>query len=158
MATGVEEVLDRLDEVLDRSVSVPLSGGKCVVDAEKMRDMIDDIRIHLPAELKQAQAVMTDRASILANARRESEEIIRKAEERAKALLSQEQIVKHAQARAADMENQSKGNARQIKQASFDFSDRTLQQTEEALCRSLAEVRGTRQALKETVRQQRAKG
>ena len=47
---NIEEILDVMDELLDRSWSLPLSGGRCVVDAEKIRDLVDEIRLNLPAE------------------------------------------------------------------------------------------------------------
>ena len=54
---NIDEILDVIDELLDRSWSLPLSGGRCVVDADKVRDLIDDIRLNIPAEIKQAKAI-----------------------------------------------------------------------------------------------------
>ena len=88
----VEELLDQLDDTIDRAFSFPLSGGRCVVDAERVREIIDDIRLNLPQELKQAKAIVSDRNDIISTARRESEAIIRSAEERARALVAQEEI------------------------------------------------------------------
>lgn len=52
---NIDEILDVIDELLDRSWSLPLSGGRCVVDADKVRDLIDDIRLNIPAEIKPGQ-------------------------------------------------------------------------------------------------------
>lgn len=52
---NIEEILDMLDELLDRAWNLPLSGGRCVIDAEKVREMVDDIRLNLPDEIKQAR-------------------------------------------------------------------------------------------------------
>lgn len=52
---NIDEVLDMLDELLDRAWNLPLSGGRCVIDAEKVREMVDDIRLNLPDEIKQAK-------------------------------------------------------------------------------------------------------
>ena len=41
----IETILDNIDEILEKSWGVPLSGGKCVVDAEKVRDLIDEVRL-----------------------------------------------------------------------------------------------------------------
>ena len=41
----IEEILDQLDELIDRSWSLPLTGGRCVVDADKVRELLDDVRV-----------------------------------------------------------------------------------------------------------------
>lgn len=145
---NIDQVLDAMDELLDKAWNFPLSGGRCVVDADKVRDLIDDIRVNLPNEIKQAQAIVMDRNEILASARREGEQVIRKAEERAKMLIAQQEIVKIAQAKAADTVAQSQVKAREIRQAAHDFSDDMLRSTEESLNKSLSELRATRQALR----------
>ena len=79
----IESILNDIDELLEDSWSLPLSGGRCVVDAEKVRDLIDSIRMNMPNEIKQARAVVADRNQILSLAKGEAEALIRKAEERA---------------------------------------------------------------------------
>jgi len=150
---SIEEILDSMDELLDKAWGLPLSGGRCMVDAEKIRDLIDDIRINLPTEIKQARHIVADRAEIMAAAQKEGEVLIRKAEERSKSLISQEEIAKAAQGRANDMVSQAQVKAREIRQAAYDFSDEVLRSTEEALSRSLGDVRHTRQALRNSSKQ-----
>ena len=75
---NIDEILDVIDELLDRSCSLPLSGGRCVVDADKVRDLIDDIRLNIPSEIKQAKAIVSDRTDIISGAKKEAESIIRK--------------------------------------------------------------------------------
>lgn len=145
---NVEEVLDLLDELLDKSWSLPLSGGRCVVDAERVRDFIDDIRINLPGEIKQAKAIVSDRGEILDAAHREAEGIIRKAEERAKALIAQEEIIKLSQGKASEILAQTQMQSREMRQAAQAFSDDILRVTEETITKSLGEIRQTRQALR----------
>lgn len=145
---NIDQVLDALDELLDKSWSLPLSGGRCVVDAEKVRDLIDDIRINLPTEIKQAQSIVMDRNEILAVAKRESEQVIRRAEERAKALIAQQAITKASQSKAADIMTQTQVKSREMRKAAQDFSDDILRSTEDSLTKALTELRETRQALR----------
>ena len=67
---NIDEILDVIDELLDRAWSLPLSGGRCVVDADKVRDLIDDIRLNIPGEIKQAKAIVSDRAEIIDGAKK----------------------------------------------------------------------------------------
>lgn len=148
---NIEEILDVMDELLDRSWSLPLSGGRCVVDADKMRDMVDEIRLNLPAEIKQARGIVSDRAEILSDAKKEAEQTIRKAEERARTLIAQEEITKAAQAKASEMISRAQMKSREIRQAAQEFSDSCLQRTEEVMMKSLTEVKATRQAFRNAV-------
>ncbi len=151
---GIEEILDVIDELLDKSWNLPLTGGRCVVDAEKVRDLIDDVRLNLPTEIKQARAIVSDRNEIIAIAKRESETLIRKAEERARVMVSQEEVVREAQARAKEIVGQAQRQAREMRAGAQKFSDEQLQQTEAALLKSLEEVKGTRQALRTAMHNQ----
>lgn len=147
---NIEEILDVLDEMLDRAWNLPLTGGRCVVDADKVRDMIDEIRLNLPGEIKQAKNIVADRSEIISGARREAETIVQKAEERAKSLIAHEEIVRQSQSRAAEMMQQAQTKAREMRTAAQEYSENLLRQTEEALNRSLADVKGTRQALRQS--------
>lgn len=144
----IEEILNSLDEMLDSSWSLPLSGGRCVVDADRVRDMIDDIRINLPAEIKTAQEIVAEHANILDKARKESEAIIRKAEMRARTLTAEEEVLKQAKHQAAEIQSLTQVQSREMRQAAYTFSDETLKQTEEAMCEALNELRATRKALR----------
>lgn len=148
---NIDEILDVMDEILDRSWSLPLSGGRCVVDADKIRDLVDEIRLNLPAEIKQARGIVADRSEILADAKKEAEQTIRKAEERARALIAQEEITKQAQAKASEILSRSQMKSREIRQAAQEFSDSCLQRTEEVMVKSLTEVKATRQAFRNAV-------
>ena len=144
----VDEVLDMLDELLDQSWSLPLSGGRCVVDAEKVRDLIDDIRVNMPGEITQAKAIVTDRAEIIETAKREAEDLVRKAEERAKALIAKEEIIKHSQGKASEILSQTQMQAREMRAGAQSFSDDILRVTEESLHKALTEVKSTRHAMR----------
>ena len=144
----IDEILDMMDDMLDRAWNLPLTGGRSVLDAEKLREMIDDIRLNLPGEIKQAKIIVADRAEIMSTAKKDAENIVRKAEERARALVAQEEVVKEAQAKATELVSSAQTKAREIRQAVQEFSDNVLRETEEALVKSLSEVKSTRQAVR----------
>lgn len=150
---NVEEILDLLEELLDRAWNLPLSGGKCVVDAEKVHDLVEDIRLNLPDEITQAKGIVGDRGEILTQANKEAEAIIRKAEDRARTLIAQEEILKQAQMKAAEILTQAQMKAKEIRQAAQEFSDGALRSAEEVLSKNLTEVKSTRQALRGAQRQ-----
>ena len=150
---NIEEILDILEELLDRAWNLPLSGGRCVVDADKVHELVEDIRLNLPEEIKQAKAIVRDRTEILSSAQREAESIVRKAEDRARMLIAQNEVMKQAQQKATEIVTQAQMKSKEIRQASQDFSDDVLRRAEESLVNSLTDVRQTRQALKGAQRQ-----
>lgn len=147
---NIDEILDMLDELLDKSWNLPFTGGRCMVDADKVRDLIDDIRLNLPTEIKQAKAIVADRTDIISIAKREAETIVRKAEEKARQLVNQEEIVKQAQQKATELLNQSQLKSREMRNAANEFADTLLKQTEKSLTAALQDLKETRQALKTT--------
>ncbi len=150
----IEELLDMMDDMLDRSWSLPFPGGKSAVDIDKLREIIDDIRLNLPAQLKNAKAIVANQEEIIYNAQKEADAIIKKAEDRARALISKEDVVKEAQNQANDMVSSAATKAKSIRSATQDFSDQMLRHTEETLIKSLGEIKATRQLLKSTYNQQ----
>ena len=68
MASGVEELLDMLFEMIDEAKNAPLSSDKCVIERDRALDLIDDIRSQFPMELSEAKKLMANRAEMVASA------------------------------------------------------------------------------------------
>ena len=143
----LDELLEQFDEVLDSGIKIP--GKKTVVDIEKLRAVVDDIRLNIPSEIKQARGIVADRADIITTAKREADGIIRTAEEKAKAMVAQEEIVKMAQEKAAEIISNAQGKAKEMRRAAQDFVDDIMRRADEGLTANLGEIRKTRAALKQ---------
>ena len=128
---NVNELLDTIEDTLEESTSMPLSGGKRLVDVEKVRDYLDDIRANLPGELRQAQQIVNDRAQIVDTANAQAQAIVKKAEERARILVSDAEIVKAAQQRAAEITAAAQSESRTLRQTVTDYCDNMLKTTED---------------------------
>lgn len=151
---SIEEILDQLDELIDRAWSLPLTGGRCVVDADKVRELLDDVRLNMPTEIRQAQSIVADRTEIVNTAKKEAEAIIARAEKRAAALVEEEEIVRQSRSKAAEISQQAQQQSREMRQSAKEFVDNILKNTEESLAASMNEVKNTRAAF----RQQQQKG
>ena len=145
----LDELLEQFDEVLDSGIKIP--GKKTVVDIEKFRAVVDDIRLNIPSEIKQARGIVADRADIITTAKREADGIIRTAEEKAKAMVAQEEIVKMAQEKAAEIISNAQGKAKEMRRAAQDFVDDIMRRADEGLTANLGEIRKTRAALKQQI-------
>ena len=103
----IEDLIDEMYDVLEKGWKMPMSGGKLFVDGEEVRQMLDEIKEEIPAEVQKARAIVADRAQILNEAQREAETVIRVAEEKARALVDQQEIVRQAQQKANELIAQS---------------------------------------------------
>ena len=149
---NVNELLDTIEDTLEESTSMPLSGGKRLVDVEKVRDYLDDIRANLPGELRQAQQIVNDRAQIVDTANAQAQAIVKKAEERARILVSDAEIVKAAQQRAAEITAAAQSESRTLRQTVTDYCDNMLKTTEEAMVENAAQVKNVRANLRENAK------
>lgn len=145
---NIENILDMMGDVLDKAVAVPFSGKKSLIDVEKMSNLINDIHMNLPREVEHARSVVNDRKAILADARREADNITRRAEERAKQLVSNQEIVRMAQSRAEEIMLGAQQKSKELRHTTNDYVDNMLSKNEELLARNLADVKKARMALR----------
>jgi vacuolar-type H+-ATPase subunit H len=145
---NMDEILDMMDEVLDKSVAVPFSRGKCFIDVEKMNNLINELRLNLPREIKQAQGVVSERKKLISDANSEADEIIKRAEMRAKQMVSAQEITRMAQARAQEIMETAQQKSKDMRHTTTDYVDNMLGRAEELFGKNLAEVKKARQALK----------
>ena len=100
--TNTDILLEDLEDVLDDATSMPMT-KKSLVDVDKIKTIIEDIRLNTPQETKQAKAIVDSRNSILDEAKKEADEIIAQAQAQARELVARDQITQTAQAEAADI-------------------------------------------------------
>ena len=138
---NVNELLDTIEDLLEESTGMPLSGGKRIVDVEQIRVYLDDIRANLPVELRQAQSIVGDRAQLIESANAQAQAIVKKAEERARILVSEAEIVRAAQQRASEIVSAAQTEARTVRQTVTDYCDNMRNTTEETMSENAAQLK-----------------
>lgn len=140
----MEELITTLYEYIQDARALPLGADKCILERDKVLDMLDEITTQLPAEIKQAHTIVDSRNELIGQARREAESIVQAAQAKAKELVSQEAIYLEAKRQCEEMVAATKEKMAQLRQVSNAYMDDALARTEEAIARSLAEVQDTR--------------
>ena len=140
----IEDIITALYDMIQDARAMPLGADKCILERDKALDMLDEIIAQLPAELKQSRTIVESRNELIGQARREAENIIRKAQEQADMLVSQQAIYNEAKCQCVEMVEQTKTQIAGLRKASNDYMDDALRRTEEAIAQSLAEVKDTR--------------
>lgn len=144
----MEMLIDELSEIVDGAFTLPLSGGKTVVNTERIKEIIDEMRTNLPQELRQAKNIAADRSNIISKSKQEAESIVQKAEERAKNMVEQSEIVRQAQQKASDIIYDANVKANEIKQAANTYIDNLMKKADDQMSADLANLKKTRQNLK----------
>lgn len=141
---GIEELITKLYDMIQDARSLPLAADKCIVEREKLLDLLDEISNTMPGELKQAKIIVDSRTEVIAKAKREAETMIRQAQAQAKQMISQEEVYRQAQAQANEMVHQAQEKIKELKRVTNEYVDDSLKRTEESIAEALGEIRETR--------------
>lgn len=140
----IEDIITALYDLVQDARAVPLASDKCILERDKVLDMLDEIIAQMPAELKQARTIVENRSDIVAQAKREAESVVRKAQEEADKLVSKEAIYEEAKRRCAEEIAQTKSQIANLRKVSNEYMDDALRRTEEAIAQGLSDVQETR--------------
>ena len=140
----IEDIITALYDLIQDARGLPLGADKCIVERDRVLDMLDEISAQLPGELKQSRTIVDSRNELIGQAKREAEAIVRKAQEEADRLVSQQVIYEEAKRKCAEMVAQTKEQIANLRKVSNEYMDDALRRTEEAIAQSLGDVRDTR--------------
>ncbi len=111
---SVEDLLNKIEDLLEEGKGSLLGGGKVKVDAEAIRSIISEIRINMPDEVIQARKIAAERKVILSQASDAAELKIKQAEIQARKLVEEHEITKNAEVNAQDIINEAKRQATEL--------------------------------------------
>lgn len=140
----MEDIISALYDMVQDARAVPLAADKCIVERDKVLDMLDEIIAQLPVELKQARTIVESRNELIGQARREAELLVRQATEKAEKMVTEEAIYLETKRTCQEMVEQTQSRMAQLRKVSNDYMDDALRRTEEAIALSLEDVRDTR--------------
>lgn len=143
MATAVGELLDMLFDMIDEAKNAPFSGDKCVIERDKALDLVEDIKAQFPVELAEAKKILSARAEYVAAAKREADEIRKRAEIEASQMVNEAQIMSQARQKANELMARAEQKAKEVRHSANEYCLDILQRTEEALSDAREEMRQT---------------
>ena len=141
-------LVDRLEELFNESRTLPFTRN-AVVDEDKMLDIIDQMRVTIPSEVKQAQQVLAQRDRFLAQAQEEANRIVALAREKSEQMVERESVVKNATARAEQIMAQARAEAQATRSAADDYVVDGLQHLDAELTRLQIQIRNGIRKLEE---------
>ncbi|MEE1035579.1 MAG: hypothetical protein U0L15_00570 [Oscillospiraceae bacterium] len=141
---NIEDIIGALYDLIQDARSMPLAADKCIVERDRVLDMLDEIIAQLPGELKQSRTIVESRNELISQARREAETILRQAQEQAKQMVTEEAIYQEAKRRSEELVGQTQERIDQLRKAGNEYMDEALRRTEETIAQALNEVKDTR--------------
>ena len=141
---STEDIIGTLYDMVQDARSMPLAADKCILERDKVLDLLDEIISQLPAEIKQSRTIVESRNELISQARREAEGILRKANDQANELIAKEEIYKEAKKRSEELVAQTQERINQLRKAGNEYMEESLRRTEETISQALHEVQDTR--------------
>ena len=133
-------LVDRLEELFNESRPIPLTHN-VIVDEDRMLDLIDQMRVAIPDEVKKAQQVLSQRDRVLAQAQEEANRTLSLAREKSEGLVEQSSIAEAARIRAREIEQEAHIAAEKTRLEADNYVIETLSRLEDQLERSLNQAR-----------------
>ena len=136
----IQHIVDRLESLLNESWLIPLTSNR-IINEEEYLDIIDQMRITIPAEIKQAKRIQQERERIIAQAQEEAERIVAQAREQAASITHEHEVLKTAETKAEALLKQAQQQAEDVKAGADDYVVEVLSELEEQLMAFLTTVR-----------------
>lgn len=140
-------LLETLEDILEKSKSIPFT-EKAIVDKEEVLEIIKDVRLKLPDELKQAKWIKEERGRILQEAQKEADDIVREAENRIISMIDEHEITRKAYEKKVEIIETANEMSREISKGTKEYADSVLAGIEVALQDAMKVIQNNRKELK----------
>lgn len=145
-------LIDRLESLVTGGIRFPMT-SKAIVDEQEFLEIVDQLRVAVPEEIKQAKRLNVEKDRLIGGAKTEAERIISSAQERAAVMLKDNEVVKLAEQRAEAIVAEAQQAADEIRTGADNYALEVLIGLETELNRLLAQARKGRAALEKTKRE-----
>jgi dsDNA-specific endonuclease/ATPase MutS2 len=140
-------LLETLEEMLNRSASIPLT-KRTLIDKDELLSVVSDIKLKLPDELKQAKWVKEERQKILVDAQKEANQLIKEAENRIIAMIDEHEITKKAYEQKTEIIESANAFSKDLINGTKKYADDILAELEANLQDKLDIIKDNRKELK----------
>ena len=140
-------LLEKLEDLVENAWNIPLT-GRSMVNKKEMTELIKEIRVMLPDEIKQAKWIKEERQRFLFEAQQEAQTIIKDAENRIVTMIDESEITRKSYEQANETIINAQKTARDIREGSIDYADEVLTKMEETLKEAYLEIHKNKEELK----------
>ncbi len=160
----IEQLIDEIMEFVESCKASAFSSSKVIVPKEELFDLLDELRLKVPEEIKRCQKMIANRDAIIADAEDKAAAIEQAARAQAQMLVNDSEIIQRANYEANEMARQAKEYADsivaqaqsysdQIRQGALGYTNEMLGRVEEVLASAFEVTRNRSEAMLESMRQ-----
>lgn len=152
--TPIDELINTLYEMVEDAWAMPLGNDRCVLEREKVLDILDEVRANLPSDLKMAREIVEKRNDIIAAGKKEYDNLKAQADEYAKQKINDHEITQEARKKAAELVSAAEQRAKDVMRAAGEYCEDAMKRTEDVLGRSLEELKQSHLQFRQAIREQ----
>ncbi len=163
-SSRIEQIIEEIEEFIEGCKYQPLSTTKIVVNKEELEELLRELRLKTPEEIKRYQKIISNKDAILTDAQDKGNNIISEAQAKAKELVSQTEIMKQAYIQASDTVNAANQQAQEIldsaqqdansiRMSAISYTDEILANLSDTIVNTLADLTARNTALIDTLQE-----
>jgi vacuolar-type H+-ATPase subunit H len=122
-ASRIEQLIEDIYEFVESCRMQPLSSTKVIVPKDELYDLLDELRLRTPDEIKRYQKIIANRDAIIADAEEKAEAILRQTRDKAQELLNEHEIMQQAYYQANEMIMQASEEADRLRKEASDEAE-----------------------------------
>lgn len=145
----VLKLLEEIEDIIEAASGVPFS-QKVMVDKGEILEMVNEIRIQLPDEIKQATWIKDERQRILAEAQEDADNMLKDANSKLQEIIGEHEIIQLAEEKGQEIVTKAQNNAKEIRIGAMEYADGILEDTQENLKNMITLLNENRKELRGT--------
>ncbi|MBI3521738.1 MAG: hypothetical protein HY071_01400 [Chloroflexi bacterium] len=146
--SDIQYLVEKLEATVVSARKVPMTSS-VMLEQAMLLDLIDQLRVAIPEDVRQARKTNAETERLLSRAREEAEQIIGAAQEQAAVLLQDQSILREAEARAGDIEDRAQGKAEETMRGADQYAADVLLRLESDLVKTLSVIKKSLEVLEE---------
>ena len=140
----VQRLLDMLYSMIDEAKGAAFSSDKCLINRDEALDLLEEMRAKLPLEIKKAQELVRAREEYVSTAKKEVEKMLRQAELDAKVIVSESETLQQARKKSGEIIRRAEERSKALYHAANSYTEDALRRAEEAIQMALSEMQESR--------------
>ncbi len=148
MSSRIEQIIEEIEEYIDSCKFQPLSSTKIVVNKEELEELLRELRMKTPDEIKRYQKIISNKDAILEDAQQKAEAIIADAQAKADRIVSESEVMQRAleqshqliedtNAQAQDLIDKATNDSNNIRLSAISYTDEMLENLEKIMTRTI---------------------
>lgn len=148
MSSRIEQIIEEIEEFIDSCKFQPLSSTKIVVNKEELEELLRELRMKTPDEIKRYQKIISNKDAILEDAQSKADAIIAEAQAKAQQIVSESevmqaameqssQLIEQTNAQAQDILDKATEDSNNIRMSAIHYTDEMLENLEKIMSHTI---------------------